>query len=410
MATEFQFRGYDTATLATTTGEAREIIINTDTNQITVHDGVTPGGISIPGTIAIYATIILAKAAAGTDNSFCYVVELETLYRYEATGSAYTADDTYVLITGDAGDTRWLSVGGRYIVGTLNVKGNVSFVGKLGVQTVTPDGILDVTPDTITTTSYAYPLPRVTTTQKNALTGMTAGAKVFDITLNHECYYNGTAWICNNTAVGEMFAYDNTTATVINEADTYTFIQGILSDDQLEHFTFAAGSTGAITAWADAGGGLVRATSAGHTLAAGDQVNIDDTTNYNGTYIVIVTGSGTFDITAAWVADDAQGNFTSPDVLIAGVAAVGKYAAIYSASLTSAGSNQTYKAELVINVRHIDESACERKIAVGGDIGPFPGSCIIDIADGDRVGLQIKNIGGTSNLTMKHANVNLLKI
>lgn len=39
-----QFKGYDSATVATMTGAAREIIIDTTEDTITVHDGVTVGG------------------------------------------------------------------------------------------------------------------------------------------------------------------------------------------------------------------------------------------------------------------------------------------------------------------------------------------------------------------------------
>lgn len=65
---------------------------------------------------------------------------------------------------------------------------------KIGIGTTTPDGVLDCTPDTITVASYSYPLPRITTTQRTALTGMLAGAHVYDTDLNSVYYYNGTAW------------------------------------------------------------------------------------------------------------------------------------------------------------------------------------------------------------------------
>jgi hypothetical protein len=37
-------------------------------------------------------------------------------------------------------------------------------------------------------------LMRVTTTQKNALTGVTGGYMVFDTTLSKACVYTGAAW------------------------------------------------------------------------------------------------------------------------------------------------------------------------------------------------------------------------
>lgn len=67
--------------------------------------------------------------------------------------------------------------------------------GNVGIGTTTPDGVLDVTPDAITTGSYSYPFPRVTTTQRNALTGMLEGAHVFDTTLSAVYWYNGTSWV-----------------------------------------------------------------------------------------------------------------------------------------------------------------------------------------------------------------------
>ena len=63
--------------------------------------------------------------------------------------------------------------------------------GNVGIGTTTPAGILDVA----STTSPAYPLPRMTTAQVNALAGMAVGAFVFDTTMARPKYYSGTAWV-----------------------------------------------------------------------------------------------------------------------------------------------------------------------------------------------------------------------
>lgn len=60
-------------------------------------------------------------------------------------------------------------------------------------------------------------------------------------------------------------------------------------------------NSAAITAWADAGGGKVTATSVGHGLSNGDTAVIPDTTNYNGTFIISNRADNTFEITATWV-------------------------------------------------------------------------------------------------------------
>jgi hypothetical protein len=44
MSRTLQFRRYDTATLANTTGADGELIVNTDNRTLTVHDGALPGG------------------------------------------------------------------------------------------------------------------------------------------------------------------------------------------------------------------------------------------------------------------------------------------------------------------------------------------------------------------------------
>jgi len=72
-------------------------------------------------------------------------------------------------------------------------------------------------------------------------------------------------------------------------------------------------SRGAITAFADAGSGLVTVTSAGHglapggLLAAGTVVVITDTPNYDGAHTLQTAVTDSFTITAPWVENDATG-------------------------------------------------------------------------------------------------------
>ena len=67
---------------------------------------------------------------------------------------------------------------------------------------------------------------------------------------------------------------------------------------------------GAITAFADAGGGQVTVTSASHGLSDGYSVTITGTTNYNGTFTIANSDTNTFEITDTWVSDDATGTWT----------------------------------------------------------------------------------------------------
>jgi len=93
----------------------------------------------VPSSETVYDAVSEAKAASGDDNDFCWVVATETWYRYEESGSAYTANDTTVLTTGDAGNTRWVGVAGQYVAGGLTVDGSAT-VDTLAVDSSTVFG------------------------------------------------------------------------------------------------------------------------------------------------------------------------------------------------------------------------------------------------------------------------------
>lgn len=67
----------------------------------------------------------------GTDgfeqDNILFIVETATFYRYETNGGAYPIDSLYVINTFDGGNTRWLSVGGRYMNGDVNIMSNLYF-------------------------------------------------------------------------------------------------------------------------------------------------------------------------------------------------------------------------------------------------------------------------------------------
>jgi hypothetical protein len=68
------------------------------------------------GGTTTFLTVTSAEAANGADNDICYVVETDTFYRYESSGSAYTDNNTSILSTGEGGNTRWLAVAGKYTI------------------------------------------------------------------------------------------------------------------------------------------------------------------------------------------------------------------------------------------------------------------------------------------------------
>ncbi len=92
----------------------------------------------------------------------------------------------------------------------------------LGIGTSSPNAnaALDVT-----STTKAFMPPRMTTTQKNAISSPTAGMVVYDTTLNKICTYNGSAWETNTSITSlSLRAYLSADQTGINPNNSYVKI------------------------------------------------------------------------------------------------------------------------------------------------------------------------------------------
>lgn len=81
----------------------------------------------------------------------------------------------------------------------------------------------------------------------------------------------------------------------------------VMDQDRINKAESSISTSKSITAFADAGGGEVQATSASHGFVTGDVVTITGTTNYNGTFVVTKVNDNAFKFTDTWVADDATG-------------------------------------------------------------------------------------------------------
>ncbi|GAG92442.1 unnamed protein product, partial [marine sediment metagenome] len=97
-----------------------------------------------------------------------------------------------------------------------------------------------------------------------------------------------------NTAVGTQALYVNTTG----DENTSVGFQSLFA---------LLPTSGAITVFADGGGGQVVVTSASHGQSNGTSVLIEGTTNYNGSFTISAVDTNTFEITDTWVSDDATG-------------------------------------------------------------------------------------------------------
>jgi len=106
-----------------------ELLLNSDADEVLVYDTseqtyvkMTRRNFLKGDSVKLVATIVDAKAITEAEqNDLIFVPETETTYRYEEEGVLYTANNKHILITGNAGNTRWLAVGGQFMVNELNL-------------------------------------------------------------------------------------------------------------------------------------------------------------------------------------------------------------------------------------------------------------------------------------------------
>lgn len=216
-----------------------------------------------------------------------------------------------------------------------------------------------------------------------------------------------------DTYYGEMYQYENVTATTIDTNNVYKAVRQF-STGLVSGFTFDAGDTKAITAYANYGGtvtGTVRATSGTHGLVTGNIITILGTTNYNGTYSITKIDDNSFYFTKAWVSNDATGNWYRPSSLKANTGSAGTYRLSFNITADGAAAGETYKIEANRGVTALDNIASERNFAAGADYGQVTAGGLVTVADGDVIWLSLKQTSaGNDNITIRHANMNIVRI
>ena len=92
-----------------------------NTYALSTADGGNTRWIGVAGRYDLYKSLrnLSTVAEAGaienvTQNDIIFVSDTDTIYRYETVGGAYTVNNTSVLATVDAGNTRWLGISGQY--------------------------------------------------------------------------------------------------------------------------------------------------------------------------------------------------------------------------------------------------------------------------------------------------------
>lgn len=205
---------------------------------------------------------------------------------------------------------------------------------------------------------------------------------------------------------GEMYIYNNSTATVIETANTPIALRQISGGLQ-KGFIFDAGSTGAITAYADYSGtvaGTVLVSDAGHGLSTGDIITIRGSTNYNGIFAVTVVSVDTFYITNTWVVDDGASDWDQGASLSAQAGSNGVYTSTWQMTTAPAGACELcFKVN--INETPQNKSTACRDMAIN-DKDNNSSTCLMSIVEDDIIWLSVES-DATSNITNSMGNMNL---
>lgn len=211
----------------------------------------------------------------------------------------------------------------------------------------------------------------------------------------------------------EMYTYENTTSIPIGTQNVYHavahagFVAGALSG-----FTFVAGISGTIASVADYSGtvtGTILITNVAHGLATGDIITIDSTTNYNGTYSITKVTNNTFYVTKAYVSTQT-GNWIMGSYLRCSTGSDGVYNLTWSNTALPAASNETFKFELNKGTTTLDNIASSNKYGTSGDYKNMGSSGIVTLASGDRIWLSCRNETSTADITIRHANINIIRL
>ncbi|MCP4710307.1 MAG: hypothetical protein GY869_16925 [Planctomycetes bacterium] len=200
--------------------------------------------------------------------------------------------------------------------------------------------------------------------------------------------------------------YEASKTIVIDHTNQYHAVTGLIATGNLSGWTFGAGSTGSGDITTSGGGSAININDVAHGLADGDYVTVSSS-NHAGVAAVTRIDDDNFTLPITYVGDETcdwqQGSY-----LQAGINAEG----VYSVSLTvigeSVGTNKKFKWEVALNDTLPDNVVLERDHG-NTDLGNMGSGGIFIIAAGDRVWIAGKNKTDSTNFTIEHANLNVMR-
>lgn len=211
---------------------------------------------------------------------------------------------------------------------------------------------------------------------------------------------------------GEMYCYQNASQIAIDVTDAYHPVR-FLSAGVLKGITHTTHSTGAATAVSSGTNGVARVACNSHGLLVGQLVYLLNSTNYDGAYIVIAKDTNWFEVNKAYV-QTRTFNWYKPNVLVIPTGGAGTYRISWNLSCVPAANNKAFKAKVTIgrgtSVVDCDNIAANNLFGVTTDYQPMSACGLVELQDGDRVCLQLKNQTDAADVTIRNANVNITRL
>lgn len=157
---------------------------------------------------AEFLNITTAEAASANDGDICYVIGTSTFYQYFVSAGAYPRDATFVLNTGDGGNTRWLGISGKY---SINIKQDTKVDNTVNNGTITTSG--ETTLNAVTARLSSFSSLSVWTTGLVYRVGNT-------VVVSNSMYRCNTAHTAGATFVGDLANWDIVGVLPINSRVT----------------------------------------------------------------------------------------------------------------------------------------------------------------------------------------------
>ena len=209
----------------------------------------------------------------------------------------------------------------------------------------------------------------------------------------------------------EMYEYENTNATTIGTQNVYHAVNDFVAGS-LNGFTHVGGIEGTIASVANYSGtvaGTVLITDVAHGLATGDIITIHSTTDYNGTFAITKVTNDTFYITETYTSTQT-GSWAMGSYLRCSTGSDGVYKVSYNQTSFTSNPNETFKFELNKGTTPLDNMAGSSKYINAADYRTFGTSGLVSLVAGDRIWLSTRNETSSADITVRHANINLIRL